>query len=63
MKLFKKRKPKELVYFAEDYLNNALRFLEEGDIETAKDEIKWALRKSGMRIYDIKLKQAMEEKE
>lgn len=40
-----------LVYFAETYLNNALKFINEGDYEDAKNEIKWALRKSNMKIY------------
>jgi cell division protein FtsB len=50
----KKSKPekKELVYFADTYLNNALRLLDKGDIEGAKSEIKWALRKSNMKIDD-----------
>lgn len=48
----RKSKKKKLIYFAELYLNNALSFLDNNNIEGAKSEIKWALRKSNMRIYN-----------
>lgn len=52
-KLFStKKNNNELVYFAETYLNNALKFINEGNYEEAKNEIKWVLRKSNMKIYE-----------
>lgn len=52
-KLFSTKKDNnELVYFAECYLYNALRLIDKGNYEGAKDEIKWALRKSNMKIHD-----------
>lgn len=49
----KKEKKDEISeYPTEVYLNNAIRFIDEGKYKGAKDEIKWALRKNNLKIYD-----------
>lgn len=41
---------KKLSENTENYLNNALRLLDKGDIEGAKSEIKWSLIASQMKV-------------
>lgn len=43
---------KKLSENTENYLNNALRLLDKGDIEGAKSEIKWSLIASQMKVYE-----------
>ena len=53
-KIMSKKEKKDEIseYPTEVYLNNAIRFIDEGKYKRAKDEIKWALRKNNLKIYD-----------